>query len=55
MLTSAFVLVFGLGWLVFAPGGHENIPAILGHVDASPPPIPAKHPPKPPFKLPWWK
>ncbi len=55
VLAGAFVLAFGLGWLAFAPAAHESLPAILGHVDASPPPPPAKHPPKPPFKLPWWK
>jgi hypothetical protein len=52
LAVSALVLVAGLGWLAFAPP-REPYPAVLGYVDSGPPKLPA--PPRPPFKLPWWK
>jgi hypothetical protein len=55
LAVGALALVAGLGWLVFGPQ-PEPYPAVLGFVDAGPPrglrPTP---PPRPPFKLPWWK
>ena len=52
---GAFVLVAGLGWMVFGPRTHPTAP-VLGFVDRGAPPAPKKSPPpKPPFKLPWWK
>jgi hypothetical protein len=55
LATGALVLVAGLGWLVFGPQ-RAPVPAVLGYVDAGPPPAPRPTPPpRPPFKLPWWK
>jgi len=55
LAVSAFVLVAGLGWLVFGPR-TEPYPAVLGYMDAGPPKAPPKAGyPHPPFKLPWWK
>jgi hypothetical protein len=55
LAASALVLVAGLGYLVFGPK-PQPMPAVLGFVDGGPPPSPrTKAPPKPPFKLPWWK
>jgi hypothetical protein len=56
LVVSAIVMTAGLGWLVLAPRRPPSTPAILGHVDQSPPPVPTPTPPpRPPFKLPWWK
>ena len=56
LVVGCVVVVAGLGWLVFGPTPPPAAPAILGHVDASPPPAPRRTPPpEPPFKLPWWK
>jgi hypothetical protein len=53
--VGAFVLVVGLGWMLFGPR-PEPAPPVLGFVDQGPPPVPKKSPPpRPPFKLPWWK
>jgi hypothetical protein len=53
--VAAFVLAVGFGWMVFGPR-PEPTPPVLGFVDQGPPPAPKKSPPpKPPFKLPWWK
>jgi hypothetical protein len=52
---SALVLVAGLFWLGFAPR-PEPYPAVLGFVDPGPPKSTrTTAPPRPPFKLPWWK
>jgi hypothetical protein len=54
--VGAFVLVVGLGWLVFGPSTASSTPPVLGWVDQGPPPAPKPTPrPRPPFKLPWWK
>lgn len=51
----ALALIAGFGYMAFGPK-PEPLPAVLGFVDAPPPPRPAATPePKPPFKLPWWK
>lgn len=51
----ALVLVAGLGWLLFGPRTRPY-PAVLGYVDAGPPPAPRPSPrPTPPFPMPWWK
>ena len=56
LAVAALVMVAGLGWLFLAPPLPPAAPAVLGYVDASPPPVPrATPPPGPPFKLPWWK
>jgi hypothetical protein len=53
--VGAFVLVVGLGWMVFGPRPRPTVP-VLGFVDRGAPPAPRKSgPPPPPFKLPWWK
>ena len=55
LAVSTLALVAGLGYLVFGPK-PQPMPAVLGFVDAGPPPSPRSKPsPKPPFKLPWWK
>jgi hypothetical protein len=55
LVLSALVLVAGLGTLVFGPRS-EPYPAVLGYVDAGPPKSTrTTGPPRPPFKLPWWK
>ena len=52
---GGLVLVLGLGYLVFGPK-PAPMPAVLGYVDAGPPPVVRPKPsPTPPFKLPWWK
>jgi hypothetical protein len=57
LVASAFAIVGGLAWLVLVPSRPAPIPAVLGYMDPTPPPVvkvtPA--PPRPPFKLPWWK
>jgi hypothetical protein len=56
VIVGAAVMVAGLGWLAFGPAPPSSTPALLGHVDPSPPPAPRRTPPPaPPFKLPWWK
>jgi hypothetical protein len=51
----AVALVAGLGFMAFGPR-PAPVPAVLGYVDAPPPPQATPPPePKPPFKLPWWK
>ena len=56
VVTGALVLAVGLGWLVFGPRRPDSTPAILGHVDRRPPPVPTPTPPpRPPVRLPWWK
>jgi hypothetical protein len=52
---TALAVVAGLGFMVFGPQ-PKPVPAVLGYVDAPPPPraIPTPEP-KPPFKLPWWR
>ena len=56
LAVSALVLVAGLGWLAFGPRRELHYPAVLGYVDSGPPKAPATPaPPRPPFKLPWWK
>ncbi len=56
MGVGALVLVAGLGWLVLGPSPQPTIPPVLGWVDQGPPPVPKRTPPpRPPFKLPWWK
>jgi hypothetical protein len=55
LIVGAIVMVAGFGWLFFGPT-PPPAPAVLGYVDASPPPAPRRTPPpRPPFKLPWWK
>jgi hypothetical protein len=54
--VSTFVLVAGLGWLVFGPSRAPAIQPVLGWIDQGAPPAPQRTPPpQPPFKLPWWK
>jgi hypothetical protein len=56
LFGGALVMAAGLGWLAFGPSRPDSTPALLGHVDVGPPPAPKKPaPPRPPFKLPWWK
>ena len=52
---SLVVLVGGLIWLVFVPSRPSPILPVLGYADAGPPPVVSTAPPRPPFKLPWWK
>jgi len=54
--VGALVLVAGLGWMVFGPRLASDVPPVLGYVDQGAPPAPKRTPPpRPPFKLPWWK
>lgn len=52
---SVIALLAGLGWLVLGPSRPVTTPAVLGHVDAGPPPVRPSPSPTPPFKLPWWR
>jgi hypothetical protein len=53
---SALMLVAGLGFLLFGPSRTPTAPPVLGWVDTGPPqPARPTPPPRPPFKLPWWK
>jgi hypothetical protein len=55
LALGCLVLVGGLGYLVFGPK-QAPMPAVLGFVDAGPPPVVRPRPsPTPPFKMPWWK
>jgi hypothetical protein len=55
LAAGAFVLVAGLGYIVFGPE-RKPLPAVLGWVDAGAPKKPPRAGPgQPPFKLPWWK
>ena len=55
LAVGALVLVGGFGYLFFGPK-QAPMPAVLGFVDAGPPPVVRPRPsPTPPFKLPWWK
>lgn len=49
------VLVAGFFWLVFGPRRAPTTPAVLGYVDAGPPPAHPSPRPQPPFRLPWWR
>ena len=56
LVAGAIVVVAGLGWLVFAPSRPPSMPRVLGWVDrGAPPALKPTPPPRPPFKLPWWK
>lgn len=56
LALGALALVAGFGWLLFGPRRPSTIPAVLGWVDKGPPaPARPSPPPKPPFRLPWWK
>jgi hypothetical protein len=56
LAAGAIVLAAGLGWLVLGPARPPAAPALLGYVDAGPPPVPKPTPrPQPPLRLPWWK
>lgn len=55
VLAAALVLAAGLGWLAFGPSRPNTTPALLGYVER---PLGARRPappPRPAFKLPWWK
>jgi hypothetical protein len=55
LAVGGLALVVGLGYLAFGPK-PDPVPAVLGYVDAGPPPVARPKPsPTPPFKLPWWK
>jgi hypothetical protein len=54
VVCGALVIVAGFVWLVVGPRRSPSGPAVLGYVDAGPPPPPSP-PARPPFKLPWWK
>jgi hypothetical protein len=50
------VMALGLGWLVLGPSRPSSTPAVLGYVDAGPPPDPKPTPrPQPPIPMPWWR
>jgi hypothetical protein len=56
---AVLVVVLGLGWALFAPPPRPATTPVLGWIDPGPP-DPAEvlaraAPPKPPFKLPWWR
>jgi hypothetical protein len=54
--VGVVVVLAGAGWITFVPARPDRTPALLGHLDATPPPTPPPAPPpKPPFKLPWWR
>jgi len=48
------VLVAGFFWLVLGPRRPSTTPAVLGYVDVGHRARPSP-PPRPPFKLPWWR
>ena len=54
LVTAGLLAVLGLGWLVFDPPRPTSTPALLGYVDV-PPPRPPTGPPRPPFRMPWWR
>jgi hypothetical protein len=54
--AGALVMALGLGWLVLGPSRPSSTPAVLGYVDAGPPPDPKPTPrPQPPLPMPWWR
>jgi hypothetical protein len=58
LVTAVIAVVAGLGWATFAPARQNTTMPVLGWVDA-PPSERARRlpstPPRPPFRLPWWK
>jgi len=56
---AALVVVVGLGWALLAPPPRAATTPVLGWIDPGPPDaaevLARTAPPKPPFKLPWWK
>lgn len=55
LATAAFVILAGLGYLVFGPRPTPP-PAVLGFVDAGPPkPVEQARHERPPLALPWWR
>jgi hypothetical protein len=56
LVAGALVVVGGLGWLVFGPRQAPTMVPVLGWADkGAPAPTKPTPPPRPPFKLPWWK
>jgi hypothetical protein len=54
--AGALVMALGLGWLVLGPSRPSSTHAVLGYVDAGPPPDPKPTPrPQPPLPMPWWR
>lgn len=53
-VSAVFVLLAGFAWLVLGPPPQNKTPPLLGYVERLPAPTRAV-PPRPPFKLPWWK
>jgi hypothetical protein len=55
VVAATVVITVGIGWTLFGPRQPEDLPAVLGYLDPTPPP-PTPPPPKtPPLKLPWWR
>ncbi len=55
LLAAGLSVVLGVAWLVYDPPRPTPMPALLGYVDVPPPPPTTLEPPKPPFRLPWWR
>jgi hypothetical protein len=59
VVAAAIAVVAGLGWATFAPARQNTTVPVLGWVDARPSERASRRlptpPPRPPFRLPWWK
>jgi hypothetical protein len=61
LAAAALVLAGGIGWASFAPTPRNSTPPLLGWVEPGPPDVRTLRrdlvppPPKPPFRMPWWK
>ena len=55
VVAATVVVTAGIGWTLFGPRQPENLPAILGYLDPTPPPKTLPPPKDPPLKLPWWR
>jgi hypothetical protein len=55
LAAAALAILAGLGWTVLAPTPRNATVPVLGYVDAPPAAVHRPPPPRPPFKLPWWK
>jgi hypothetical protein len=53
--AAGLVLGAGFAWLAFGSHAPDATPALLGYVER---PVTSRRPappPRPPFRLPWWK
>ncbi len=55
VVVAVLLMAGGVGWALFGPQQSEQLPAILGYMERTPPRPTPTPPTRPPFKLPWWR